>query len=291
MRVLLDENDRTRALLEGRVRSPLVDLEFERISPIPKGFARFVNDLAFDFGELAIVTFLQARAAGAPLVLMPAVMVGGLRHGSAVYNSDCGHITPETLAGRRVGIRSWTQTSPTWVRGILANDYGVQLDQIKWTTFEGPHVRSFHEPSFLTRAPEGSKLLDMLLAGDLDAAIGIGADSAADPRLKSLIPSPKQAGLEWNARHGIVPINHMAVVKADLSRDRPDVVRELFRMLEESRKAGGDPGPGLDVRPYGVEANRKSLETIIRYSFEQGLIPEAPEVDDLFDDTTRSLGA
>lgn len=89
-----------------------------------------VRELAFDVCEMAIVTYLMAKAYGKPLVLLPAVMVGRFQHAYAVYKSERGKLTPSDLAGRRVGIRSFTTTTGAWIRGILANDYGVDLDRI-----------------------------------------------------------------------------------------------------------------------------------------------------------------
>src|SRR5262249_16529090 len=130
----------------------------------------------------------------------------------------------------------------TWVRGILASEYGVDLDSIEWITFEDPHVAEYRDPAFVKRAPAGKELAQMLLDGEIDAAV-VG-DKLPDPRLRHLIPDHETAARKWAESHGGVPINHMVVVREQLSRERPDVVREVVRRLHESKRAAGLPEAG-----------------------------------------------
>jgi 4,5-dihydroxyphthalate decarboxylase len=130
----------------------------------------------------------------------------------------------------------------------------------------------------------------MLLAGEVDAAV-LGSEPN-DPRLKPLFPDPAAAARDWHARNGALQINHMVVVKESLSRSDARAVREVYRMLSESKNAAGLPaGAGIDTTPFGVEANRRNLEVAIEYVYQQRLIPRRFEVDELFDDVTRTLGA
>ncbi|HKC33475.1 MAG TPA: hypothetical protein VKC16_08440, partial [Xanthobacteraceae bacterium] len=159
--------------------------------------------------------------------------------------------------------------------------------KVEWITFEDPHVAEYVDPKAIKRAPPGKELVQMLLDGELDAAV-VG-DKLSDPRLKHLIPDAEGAALKWAQRHGGVPINHMAVVRTELSKSRPDVVKELFRLLVASKQAA-KPGAGaLEPLRFGVEACRPILEVIIDYCARQGLIPRKLAVDELFDDTTRAL--
>jgi 4,5-dihydroxyphthalate decarboxylase len=129
----------------------------------------------------------------------------------------------------------------------------------------------------------------MLLAGELDAAI-LGA-VPNDPRLKPLIPDPAAAADAWRRKNRALQINHMVVVKESLSKSNPQAVREIYRMLLESKRAAGLPAKGeLDANPFGVAANRRNLEVAIDYVYRQGLIPRRFAVDELFDDVTRALG-
>jgi 4,5-dihydroxyphthalate decarboxylase len=250
-----------------------------------KAFKAVVREQKFDLAELAIVTFLQAKAYGKPYVLMPAVVVARGQHHTIFYNPERGHLDPGDLHGRRVGVRAYAQTTGTWVRGFLEEDYGVDFRHVQWITFEEPHVAEFTDPPWVQRAPEGKELLRMLLDGEIDAAI-FGSENPQGTPLKALIPNAADVAARWAEKRGGVPINHMMVVKGSIAQSRPDVVHEVYRMLKQS--AAADPSRGGGVR-FGVQAVRDSLETIIRYSERQGLIPRRFSVDELFDDVTRQL--
>jgi 4,5-dihydroxyphthalate decarboxylase len=269
------------------VASPLVRLQFADVRSASAGFKRAVRDLEFDVAELAIVTFLIAKAHGTPYVLLPAVVLGRFQHPYLVGNRERGPLAPGDLNGRRIGIRSYSVTTVTWLRGILAETYGVDLDSIAWITFEEPHVAEFRDPPTVQRAAPGKDMLGMLLAGEIDAAI-LGGEAPADPRVVPLIPDPAAAARAWREKHQAIQINHMVTVKASLSRSQPDVVREIYRMLVESKRAAGPPAD-LDTTPVGVEANRRNLEVAIEYVHAQRLIPRRFTVDELFDDATRRL--
>jgi 4,5-dihydroxyphthalate decarboxylase len=290
LKALLGDYPNTRALKSGQITSDRVRLDFADEKTVNKAFKRVVREQEFDVGELAIATFLQAKAYGKPLVLLPAVIRGKFAHATLQYNTERGHLAPADLPGRRVGIRAYAQTTPLWVRGILQNEYGVDLDKVKWVTFEDPHVAEYREPAGVERAAAGKKARDMLLAGELDAAILSEQRDAGEARLKPLIPDPAAAAQDWYRKHGVVPINHMVVVKQSLSQSHPEAVAEVFRLLAESKKAAGLPKPGeIDGFTLGVEACRKALEMAIQFAVQQRLIPRAFTVDELFDDHTRKL--
>ena len=280
----------TAALKKGEIRSDLVTFDFPEVKIANRGFKSIVREAKYDVGELAIGTYLQAKAYNKPYVLLPLCVMGRGQHHTIAYNPERGTLGPSDLNGRRVGVRAYTQTTGAWLRGILADDYGVDVNSIRWITFEDPHVAEYKDPGFVTRAPEGKELVQMLLDGELDAAI-VG-DKLPDLRLKYLIPDPEDAAKKWALAHGGVPINHMVVVRDHISKSRPDVVRDIFRMLRESKEAARLPESGtpLDALRFGVEANRRSLEIIIDYCFRQQLIPRRFTVDELFDDTTSALG-
>jgi 4,5-dihydroxyphthalate decarboxylase len=285
LRTLLATYANTAALKQGRVQSDAVSFDFADVRLANTAFKSLVRDHTFDVGELAIVTYLQARAYGTPYVLMPVVVVGRGQHHTIVYNPVRGDLAPADLEGRRVGVRAYTQTTGTWIRGILEEDHGVDFRRVDWVTFEEPHLREYQEPEWVTRAPGGSELLQMLMDGKIDAAI-FGNEMPAAP-VSPLFADPYAAAAAWSTRRGVQPINHMMVVRESIARHQPEVVREVYRVLLESRKAaqpnGADHG-------FGLEANRSSLELIIDYSFRQQLIPRRLDVDELFDETTRTLG-
>ena len=283
-----DDYPHTLLLKRGEINSPRVAFAFSDIKPANRFFKPMVRELKFDVSEMAIATYVQAKAYGKPLVLMPATMMGRFQHGTILCNA-ARPLTPAELAGKRIGVRSYSQTTAVWVRGILENDYGVDLDKVRWVTFEDGHVAEYHEPERVERAGADKNLLKMLRAGELDAAI-YGADLPNDPTLKSLIPDAESSAQRWYARHKVVPINHMVVVTEKLAKSNPQTVKEIYRLLLQAKKATGLPKAGaIDFLPFGLKACRPALQTIITYALQQRLIPRKIEVEDLFDDTTRAL--
>jgi len=278
----------TRALKKGDIKSERVVLNFTEIDPINKAFRMMAREQKFDVSEMAIVSYLQAKAYGKPLVLMPATMLGRFQHGAMLYNSERGTIRPQDLPGRRVGVRAFTQTTGVWLRGILSKDYGLDLGKVQWVTFEDAHLAEYSDPPGVERAA-GKDMTKMLLEGELDAAI-YGGVMPTDPRLKSVIADPEAVAEDWYARHGIVPVNHMVVLKEDLSKSNPSAVRELFRMLLDSKKAAGLPKAGaIDLIPFGFNAVKPALDLMSSYALEMKIIPRRLSVEELFDDTTRAL--
>lgn len=286
LHTLLANYPTTAALKTGQLQSDFVHFDFADVKASNAGFKPLVREAKFDLGELAIVTYLQAKAYGKPYVLLPAVVMGRGQHQALVYNPQRGELVPENLHGRRIGVRSYTVTTGAWVRGILADDYGVNPDRIRWITFEDPHVAEYKDPEFVQRAPAGKQMLQMLLDGEIDAAIFGG--EIPDSRLKTVIPNADEAAASWAQRNGGVPINHMMVVRESISRERPDVVKEVYRLLLQSKKAAPAKGDPNNTR-FGIEPNRRSLETIIDYAVRQKLILRPVSVESLFDDSMLGL--
>jgi 4,5-dihydroxyphthalate decarboxylase len=284
-----DDYPHTLPLKRGEVKSPRLAFNFSDVRPANRFFKPMVRELKFDVSEMAIATYVQAKAYGKPLVLIPASMMGRFQQGTILCRA-AQPLTPAGLAGKRVGVRSYSQTTAVWVRGILQNDYDVDLTQLQWVTFEDGHVAEYREPAGVERASADRNLLKMLREGELDAAI-YGADLPNDPALKSVIAEPAAAAQRWYARHEVVPINHMVVVTERLARSQPEIVREIYRVLLAAKTAAGLPKAGeIDFLPFGVEACRPALQTVINYAWQQDLIPRQIEVEELFDTTTRALG-
>jgi 4,5-dihydroxyphthalate decarboxylase len=278
LRTLLGDHPCTAALKSGAISSDLVEFDFIDYAPTNKGFKPMVREQAFDVSEMAIVTYLMAKSVGKPMVLLPDVVVARFQHAYALYHVRSGTMTPQELNGKRVGIRSFTTTTGAWLRGILANDYGVDLSSIDWVTFEDAHVAEFKDTT--KRAPAGKQIIQMLLDGELDVVLG---EKSEHPDLKPLFAETPAEERAWFARHGIVPINHMVVVSQDLSEAHPEAVREAHRLLGEANRAS------VASPRFNAQEMRRSLGLITRYAAEQGLIPRAFTFDELFDDVTRTL--
>ena len=279
LRTLLGDHPCTKALKDGSLKSDLVTFDFADYSPTNRGFKPMVREGAFDVSETAIVTYLMAKSFGKPMVLLPNVVLARFQHAYALYNAKSGTMTPADLNGKRVGIRSFTTTTGAWLRGILANDYGVDLNSIDWVTFEDAHVAEFRDTT--KRAPAGKGIIQMLVDGELDAVLGEKVDH---PDLKPLFPNAGREEKSWFAKHGVTPINHMVVVSERLSQDHPEAAREVSRLLRESATLASTASP-----QFSADEMRRSLEMIVRYAAQQGLIPRACAVDELFDDMTRTL--
>jgi 4,5-dihydroxyphthalate decarboxylase len=290
LHTMLGNYPNTKALKSGAIQSDLVDFDFAEVKIANNLFKSVVRDAKYDVAELAIVTYLQARCYRKPYVLLPAVLVSRCQHHTIAYNGDRGLFGPADLVGKRVGVRAYTVTTGTWVRGILANEHDIDIGKIEWITFEEPHVAEYQDPPFVKRAPAGKELVQMLLDGDIDAAV-VG-ETLPDPRLRHLIPDPETAGQKWAEKHHGVPINHMVVVREELSRSRPDLIQDIFQRLHDSKRAAGlSDGAALDPYRFSVAACRPILEVIIDYCHQQQLVSRRMSVDELFDDTTRSLAA
>jgi 4,5-dihydroxyphthalate decarboxylase len=277
LRTLLGDHPCTAALKNGSIKSDLVEFDFVEYKPTNKGFKPMVREGAFDVSELAIVTYLMAKNYAKPMVLLPDIVMARPQLGHAFYNARFGTLTPADLRRKRVGMRSFTTTTGAWLRGILANDYGVDLNAIEWVTFEDAHVAEFVDTT--RRAPNGKQIVQMLLDGELDAILG---EKVEHPDLKPLFGDVHAEEALWFAKHGVKPINHMVVVSRELSDQHPAAVREVHRLLSAAAAAAGDSG-------FDAADMRRSLQCITAYSAQQRLIARQFSVDELFDDVTRAL--
>ena len=280
LRIAIGDYPHTLPLKRGQVTSPWLKLDFVEVKPMHTAFKPMVRAHAFDASEMALVTYFQARDHDKGLRLLPAAMLARFQHGTMLYNSTRGTLMPADLPGKRIGVRSYSQTTGAWLRGILANDYGVDFSRVQWVTFEDGHVAEAPDPPGVVRS--GKDMTQMLIDGELDAAI-YGAAMPDDKRLQSVIADPDAAARAWYGKHKLVPVNHMVVVTDELARARPDAVAELYRMLEEGRKAAGAPAAGApDTAPFGKGKNRACLDLLLSYARQQGLLGRPLTVDELW---------
>jgi 4,5-dihydroxyphthalate decarboxylase len=234
---------------------------------ISRAFAPMVRTQRFQVSEMAIATFLMARAAGSDLVLLPVVMAMRFQNGALLRRAD-DSFGPTELAGRRVGVRAYSQTTGLWLRGSLQDEYGVQADQVHWITFEDAHVAAFPDPPWAKRAEAGADMLAMLRGGELDAAI-FGNDVPAGVDLATVFRDPDAAGHAFQARHGLMPVNHMVVVRADVAA-QSGAVRELL----DAFRAAGNP------YPVGRRALDPAVALALHYASEQGLLMRPLTLDE-----------
>jgi 4,5-dihydroxyphthalate decarboxylase len=253
----------TAAVIDGRVASGLLRLEDAGIAPISRAFAPMVRALRFDVAEMAVATVLQARAWGRPLVLLPVVLAARFQEAALLCRADGPIRGPADLAGRRIGVRAYSQTTGMWLRGTLADRHGLAPQAMRWTTFEDAHVPDYRDPPWAERAPPGADMLAMLRDGTLDAAI-FGNDTPLGDGLRTVFPDPGAAGEAFRAAHGFVPVNHLLVARQSLIEEAPDIAAELVRLFRAA----------APERPANTRATlQPALDLAVRYGVEQGLLP------------------
>lgn len=276
--VAVGRTSRTERLFTGAVSSLLCRLELASMPNISRAFAPMVQEGRYDVSEMAIATFLMAKAAGKPLVLLPVVLAARLQEAALLCRADSVIAGPTDLIGRRVGVRSYSQTTGLWLRGRLCEEYGIKPEAVCWVTFEDAHLAEYRDPSWTERAATDTALLTMLRRGELDAAI-FGNDVPADPALRTVFRDPAAAGTTFLQAHGFVPVNHIAVARADIAREHPEVVIELLRLFQ----ASGAEVPGR----AGLAA---AITLANRYAVEQALLPRPLSPEEVWAGTPADIG-
>jgi 4,5-dihydroxyphthalate decarboxylase len=295
----------TKGLKDGTVAVPGVEFEQVEVAPIIGAFRRMCRTLEFDLCEMAITTYLTAKAHDKPFTALPVFVMRQFHHSPIVYNTKSGVKAPKELEGKKVGVRAYTVTTGVWARGILATEYGVDLDKITWVVVDEEHVQEYRKPANVEERPKGN-LAEMLAAGELAAAIGVGKIDS--PEIKPLIPEAAAAETEWYRKTGIYPINHTVVVKDSLLQSDPMLAPRLFagfeaakaqflKKLGEGSELPGDAAVlakrrsivGDDPLPNGLERNRKALEAIIRFAHEQKILPRPVRPEEMFAANTLNL--
>jgi 4,5-dihydroxyphthalate decarboxylase len=261
----------------------------------------------FDICEMAITTYICAREHGKPMTAVPVFLVRAFHHGAILVNVKAGIRTPKDLEGRRVGVsRGYTVTTGVWARGVLADEHGVDLGKVTWVLSGDEHVAEYKPPANVVPIEKGRNMDDMLISGELAAAIGV---ETKHPDVKPLIPNALEAGLSALRQRGHYPINHTVAIKDELIAKYPDLAADVFNAFAESKrlyverlKAGKIEKPtGVDEvhkrvmaiagdpLPYGIAPNRKVLEELIRHATAQGIVRKPVTVEALFAPTTRDL--
>ena len=274
LRTALGKSALVRALKIGTVTSDRVGFDFVEVDPVTRAFRRMTRAMEFDLCEIALTTHAQARAYGKPITALPVVLLRGLHHGALICRRDSPLRGPADLAGKRIGVRAWSQTTGVWVRGVLHDEYGIAPDSMTWITEEDAHVQEFVDPPFVQRIAPDQSLPAMLLSGEIDAAVAIaGVDPA---QVRPVIPDADAVAAAWSRKTGVYPINHVVVVKNALLAEHPWLADELMRLFAASKRLADD------TTPYGIDANRPAIDLLMRYAAVQRLIPRAYKVEELF---------
>ncbi|GAA4601857.1 ABC transporter substrate-binding protein [Actinoallomurus liliacearum] len=280
MKLVIGRDDLARAAVEATGAERL------NVKPVHKASKDFVNDQAVDLAELAIVTLLQAVAYGRPVVLLPVTTLGRFQHQTLV---TIGGLTAGDVEGHSVGVRSWSQTTGVWMRGFLTEQYGVDLREVRWVTYEGAHVEGARDPDFVTRAPEGAKLQADFLERRLDFGI-MGNELPADDRIRTAIADAHEVAAEWSRANGFAPVNHVLGVTEQAAREHSAAVCAAYDAMREVVESGPrDTGP-VDLNPVGFAALRGPISRAAAYALDQGVLPRPVEFDELVAASCAALG-
>ena len=297
----------TKALKDGTVKPRTFEFDFEDVPIIIKAFRRMVRGLEFDISEMAMTTYLCAKAHGKAFTALPVFPMRAFHHGAILVNTNAGIRSPKDLEGKRVGVnRGYTVTTGLWARSVLQHEYGVDLKKITWVLSGDEHVAEYQPPSNVVSIEPGQTLEDQLASGQVVAAIGLKEQV---PNSLPLIPNAVEAGFEMLKRTGIFPINHTVVVKNELLASRPDLAPDIFNAFAEAKRIyverlkDGSAASSADKTfkrvmeitgdplPYGIEPNRKALEAIVRHSVDQGILTQPFTIEELFPLNTLRLTA
>src|SRR4051812_13509788 len=201
----------TKALKDGTITPRTFDFAFEEVPQIIQAFRRMVRGLEFDISEMAITTYLCARAYGKAFTAIPVFPMRAFHHGAILHNTKAGIRNPRDLEGKNVGVnRGYTVTTGLWARSILQHQYGVDLNRVTWMLSGDEHVAEYRPPRNVVPIEKGKKMEEMLVSGEIPAAIGVqGIDS---PDVTPLIANGREAGFAALRERGLYPINHTVVV-------------------------------------------------------------------------------
>jgi 4,5-dihydroxyphthalate decarboxylase len=320
--ISLNTRPQARAIREGTVRPEGVDLQFVDVKPQIAAFRRMIRNLEFDICELAPTTYIAALDAGLPITALPIFLTRRFHHGDIVCRPGSGIGAPKDLQGRRVGVRAYTVSTGVWARGVLADDYDVDLDSITWVVDDEEHVTTYVLPPNVEHTADGESISSLFHAGRIDAALsgpaGIGRTGAPsagwdvagasfeDARKQSedfypLFPEAEKLERDWYQRTHIYPIHGLIAIKTEVLQAHPEVARSLTdafvaakQPFLEALAAGTGEGKefdqyaglsqivGPDPLPFGIEDNRATLEALCDYSVRQHIVAKRPEVEDLF---------
>jgi 4,5-dihydroxyphthalate decarboxylase len=296
-----------------------IEPDFVQVVPIIGAFRRMVRDLEFDICEMAPTTYMIARARGAPYIALPIFLMRRFHHGGFVVRPDAGIRQPKDLEGKKVGVRAYSVTTGVWTRGIFVNEYGLDSPKVTWVVDDEEHVSTLKLPPNVVHAPEGKSLQSLMKSGEIQAGFtgpaGVGRagppisgwDKASEVAVApdtypELIANVEQVETDWFRRTGIYPIHGLVVVKDEHIKRYPWLPRALMNAFVaakkpylEALKRGHGESPEdkryrafsslmSDPLPYGMAANRSSIQALVTYSLQQELIPSRPALDQVFVD-------
>ena len=302
LKIVLGPHGQVSALRSGEVQVEGAELDFVDFKRMPDAYRLMAREQPFDICELAPTTYLMAVAAGAPIRALALPMTRRFRHNGLMRRRDSAIRHPKELEGRAAGVRAYSVTASVWTRGVLAEDYDVDLDRVTWFTEDEEHVASYVPPSNVHHAPAGKTLASMMADRELEVAFAglAGVGESLEAELVEFIEDGEAREIDWYRRTGIYPLHGVIAIREPLLRERPELAANLYRAFEESKRrywdrvvegslAGAEDRRYLklakivgDPLPYGFAENAKSFEALVRYARNQKLVGDLPPTDNLF---------
>src|SRR2546430_1487445 len=234
LRTVTRSQGNNQALKDGTVKPRTFAFDFEEVDPLIAAFRRMVRGNEFDICEMAITTYICAKAHGKPMTAVPVFLVRAFHHGAILVNAKAGIRTPKDLEGRKIGVnRGYTVTTGVWARSILQDEHGVDLSKVTWVLSGDEHVAEYRVPANVVPIEKGKAMGDMLASGELAAAIGVEANA---PDVKPLIPNALEAGLAALRQRGHYPINHTVVIKDELIAKHGDLAADVFDAFARAKR-------------------------------------------------------
>ena len=308
--------DRIEPLRTGEIGIEGVDLDVVSVQSPRELFDRMNRGAEFHISEMSASEFISETCIGRSRhVAIPAFPSKVFRHGFVTINTQAGIRTPKDLEGRRIGVPLYTQTAAIWIRGILEDEFWVDLGDVTWVqgAVEQPGTHGDPKPPPLLRPARievnhGTRSLDQLLAGgEIDALIGarLPPSLGIDPRVARLFPDFREREKDYFRRTRIHPIMHLVVISRDVHDAHPWVAARLYEALRRAKNkawqdlcfSGAQKSMlpwvyadiaevsdlfGSDPWPYGIEANRDTLTALLDYMQRQHFIAYKPKIEDLF---------
>ena len=300
-------------VLDGRAEVAGYTVRPVEVRPIIAAYRRMIRDLEFDVCELAPVTYVMAREAGVPIVAIPVFLNRRFHHGDIQCAPTSRIAVPRDLEGRRVGVRAYSVSTGVWARGVLEEDYGVDLEQVTWVVDDDDHIEG-RAPRNVERVTDGRSLGTHLSASEIDAAFtgNAGTGRAGNPTQGWEAPSEQATETyplfsdheilehDYYLRTGIYPLHSVVVVRSELVERDAELPSRLYAAFADGKARAGVEDPdfaalprlakqsamvGGDPIPFGIETNLPSIRALQRFSKDQGL------TDSNVDDSARSLFA
>ncbi len=284
-----------------------VEIAYPKFTDILVAVRKMVRERPFDICEMPFTTYICAKDYGKRFTAIPVFITRNFHHWAIFRSTKAGIETPKDLEGKTVGVmRGYTVTTGVWARGVLAREYGVDLDKVRWAATDDEHVAEFKLPPNVDYEYMGRDIAELFASGEVVAAVGAVPDDIPD--VEPLLANAVEAGFESYRACGIYPVNHGIVVRNELLERYPTLAVDLFNALKASKDAylagldrSGElsaedaltvrleTGLGGDPFPYGVEPNRKGLEELTRAAFDQHITSRKYAVEELFAPGTLEL--